>query len=37
MAYKKEWVKHIVRPGGDFFEITKDMKDTFPPKNKTTI
>lgn len=28
---KKEWVKHIVRAGEDFFDITKDMRDTFPP------
>lgn len=25
---QKEWVKHIVRPGEDFFEITKDMVDS---------
>ncbi len=30
---KKEWVKHIIKPNDDFFEITKDMEDTFPPKN----
>ncbi len=28
---KKEWVKHMVRDGEDFFDITKDMEDTFPP------
>ncbi len=31
---KKEWVKHIIKPGEDFFEITKDMENTFPPKGK---
>ncbi len=29
---KKEWIKHIVREKEDFFAITKDMHETFPPK-----
>ncbi|MGX7111359.1 DUF3841 domain-containing protein [Gemella cuniculi] len=29
---KKEWVKYIIKPGENFHEITKDMKNTFPPK-----
>lgn len=28
---KKEWVKHTVKDGEDFFAITADMADTFPP------
>ena len=31
---KKEWVKHIVKPGENLFEITKNMEETFPPKYK---
>ena len=26
---KKEWVKHIVYPGDDFFEIVSDMEETW--------
>lgn len=28
---KEDWVKHILRPGDDIFEI-EDMEDTFPPR-----
>lgn len=27
---KEEWVKHVLRPGEDIFEL-KDMEETFPP------
>lgn len=26
---KKDWVKHIIHPGEDFFEIVSDMKETW--------
>lgn len=26
---KKEWVKHIIRPGEDFFKIVEDMEETW--------
>lgn len=26
---KEEWIKHIIHPGDDFFEIVKDMKETW--------
>ncbi len=29
---KREWVKHIVKPDEDFFAITGDMQETFPPR-----
>ena len=29
---KKEWIKHIIRSDENFFDITANMKDTFPPK-----
>lgn len=26
---KKEWIKHIIRPGDDFFKIVSDMEETW--------
>lgn len=31
---RKEWIKHIIKPGEDLFKIAKDMQETFPPKHK---
>lgn len=30
---RKEWVRHVVRPGEDLFEKTGDLENTFPPRN----
>lgn len=29
---KEEWIKHIIYPGDDFFEIVKDMEETWKSK-----
>lgn len=29
---REEWVRHIVKPGEDLFEIAADMEETFPPE-----
>lgn len=26
---KKEWIKHIIYPGDDFFEVVRDMEETW--------
>ena len=26
---KEEWIKHIVYPGDDFFEVVRDMEETW--------
>lgn len=28
---KKEWVQQVIKPGDDFYALTKDIDDTFPP------